>query len=226
VLQTLGERAMYLYFPELSIPALEKVGAGVELSLVEAYNEMGDTAGAAKWAERALKENPYDWYALNWQKHLAEKNEDPAALLQALKLIDEINKDPGHWDPVVLSFDPETPEYEPHTTIDVGGTKVFDHSYFGVRMRNTSHRPVVIESVTLKSAGTAAASGLGDIRKYWSYPSGTNRLEADESVYFQKQWGFTVDTGHEHVRYIFRTCWHGEDTTVRQCRTQSLDVLP
>jgi len=28
------------------------------------------------------------------------------------------------------------------------------------------------------------------------------------------------------VRYVFRTCWHGVDTTVRQCRTQWVDALP
>lgn len=38
--------------------------------------------------------------------------------------------------------------------------------------------------------------------------------------------GFTARTGHEHVRYVFRTCWHGEGTTVRQCRTQCVDTMP
>jgi len=45
-------------------------------------------------------------------------------------------------------------------------------------------------------------------------------------VSFDKLWGFTVDTGHEHVRYVFETCWHGVGETVRQCRTQWVDVLP
>ncbi|HYJ42415.1 MAG TPA: hypothetical protein VEW08_16610 [Steroidobacteraceae bacterium] len=37
-----------------------------------------------------------------------------------------------------------------------------------------------------------------------------------------------VDTGHQHVRYVFRTCWLGVDDLhrVRQCRTQWLDSLP
>ncbi len=46
ILQTLGERALYLGFPEITIAVLEKIGPGVELTLVEAYNETGDTAGA------------------------------------------------------------------------------------------------------------------------------------------------------------------------------------
>jgi hypothetical protein len=41
-----------------------------------------------------------------------------------------------------------------------------------------------------------------------------------------KVWGFTVDTGHEHVRYVFRTCWRDVGGPLRQCRTQWVDVLP
>ncbi len=61
----------------------------------------------------------------------------------------------------------------------------------------------------LTSVGNAAPSGLGDIKGYWRYPQGNHRLGPREYVYFEKQWGFTVDTGHRHVRYVFRTCWHG-----------------
>ena len=61
----------------------------------------------------------------------------------------------------------------------------------------------------------------------WKYVGfSAHRLAAGESVSFDKLWGFTVDTGHEHVRYTFRTCWHGVGETVRQCRTQWVDVLP
>ena len=61
----------------------------------------------------------------------------------------------------------------------------------------------------LASQGNAAASGLGDIKDYWKYKSGKNRLKAGEYLYFERDWGFTVDTKHEHVRYVFHTCWHG-----------------
>jgi len=84
----------------------------------------------------------------------------------------------------------------------------------------------VIENVKLSSRGTAEASGLGDVKDYWTYPTGERILPPGESVSFDKLWGFTVDTGHEHVRYTFRTCWHGVGETVRQCRVQSVDVLP
>jgi hypothetical protein len=86
--------------------------------------------------------------------------------------------------------------------------------------------PVEIESVQLTSIGNAAPSGLGDIRNYWRYPQGAGRLEAGEYVYFDKQSGFVVDTGHSHVPYVFHTCWHGVGSGVRQCRTQWVDTMP
>jgi tetratricopeptide (TPR) repeat protein len=227
VLQALGDRVLYLGFPEVAAPALEKVGRGVEMKLVGAYNDMEQPELAEEWVQRALKENPYDLQALRWQQFFADQNEDAGRLLGTLQTIAKLHDDPERSaNPVELFFVPVVPKFEPHTTLDVGGTTVFDHSYFGVMMRNSSRRDVVIESVKLVSAGTAAASGLGDIRDYWTYPSGDRRLRAGETIRFDKQWGFTVDTGHEHVRYTFRTCWHGAGTTVRQCRTEWVDVLP
>jgi TPM domain len=227
VLQTLGERALYLGFPELAIPALERIGRGVELSLAEAYNDLNDAQGAQRWASRALEENPYDMHALQWRRYLARKyehsddarraNETIAAVMDDAKLI---------ANPVQLHFDPAVPKFEPDTTVDVNGTEVFDHSHFAVTIRNTSNRPVEIESVTLTSMGNADPSGLGDIKTYWRFPAGPHRLSAGESAVFRKVWGFTVDTGHEHVRYVFRTCWRGVGTAVRQCRTQWVDALP
>jgi tetratricopeptide (TPR) repeat protein len=226
VLQTLGERALYLGFPEIGIPALERIGRGMELSIVEAYNDIGDTASALKWVKRALDENPYSTNAMEWLLFFAQNDEKAADELLD-QAIGRLSGDKaGSANPVLLSFKPAVPKYEPNTTLDVNGTKVYDHSNFGVTIRNTSDREVEIESVQLTSAGTAAASGLGDIRKYWTFPAGANRLRAKEAVYFDKLWGFTVDTGHEHVRYTFHTCWHGVGSSVRQCRTQWVDVMP
>lgn len=227
VLQTLGDRALYLGFPELAIPAFEKVGRGVELSLAEAYNDLGDRATAQRWVSRALEENPYDWHALSWRKFLAELDGDDDAARETDAVLARLAADAGRSaNPVVLRFDPAQPRFHPDTTRDVNGTTVFDHSEFSVTVHNTSNRPVAIESVKLTSVGTAAASGLGDVRSYWHFPAGPNRLRAGESVRFDKLWGFTVDTGHEHVRYVFRTCWYGVGTTLRQCRTQWVDTLP
>lgn len=227
VLQTLGDRALYLDFPELAIPALEKIGRGVELSVAEAYNDLGDAQAARRWVSRTLEENPYDLHALRWQKFLAEKDGRTEEARRSDETIAMLSEDPERSaNPIVLIFDPPVPKFEPDTTIDVNGTEVFDHSDFGVTMRNSSHRPVEIESVTLTSVGTATASGLGNIKSYWRFPAGQNRLLAGESVEFNKVWGFTVNTGHQHVRYVFRTCWHGVRTTVHQCRTQWVDTMP
>jgi tetratricopeptide (TPR) repeat protein len=229
VLETFGTRAQYLGFPELAIPLLEKVGRGMELDIARAYDEMNDTAGARRWVEKALKDNPFDSYALEWMEHLAERSDDKDALARARAESARVAKLAGQpFNPVVLHFYPNRPGYEPNGTIVVGGTTVYDHGHFGVTIQNTSAREVEIESVRLNSVGTASASGLGDIKNYWTYKSGGNRLKAGEYLYFERDWGFVVDTGHEHVRYVFHTCWHGafDAPPVRQCRTQWVDTMP
>ena len=227
VLETLGDRALYLGFPEIAIPALEPIGRGVELDLAQAYNETGDAAGAERWAQRALDENPHDVRALNWLKFLAERGGRSSEAERYSAAMAELSREPSRSAAaIVLSFDPKVPKFDAATTVDIGGTKVYDHSNFGVTMRNPSRQDVEIESVTLASAGTAAASGLGDIRGYWQWPAVANRLPAGESIAFSKLWGFMVKTGHQHVRYVFHTCWHGVESKIRQCRTQWVDVLP
>lgn len=229
VLETIGIRAQYLGFPEIAIPALEQIGRGLELSIAAAYDEKGDLAGAERWVSKALKENPLDFYALQWRVYLAEKDSDKGQLDIARRELAAVTDDPSRaFEPVVLWFSPESPGYEPQSTIMVGDTEVYDHSHFGVTLRNTSRREVEIESVVLRSLGTANVSGLGDIKTYWTFPTGNHRLRAGEAVYFDKEWGFVVDTGHEHVRYEFRVCWHGTNAPrqVRQCRTQWIDALP
>ena len=227
VLQTFAERALYLGFPELAIPALLYAGPGFELTLAEAYNDLGDPKAADTWVTRALREDPYNLHALNWREYLATEHGTAPEQQLAEAEVALVRANPGRLvNPVWLTFEPERPRFHPEATLQSGGVTVHDHSQFRVTMTNTSRRAVVIESVRLSSHGTARASGLGDVKDYWDYPSGEHRLAAGESVSFDKLWGFTVDTGHEHVRYTFRTCWHGVGETVRQCRTQWVDVLP
>lgn len=229
VLETFGDRALYLGFPELAIPLLEKVGPGVEFDLARAYEQSGSVEAARHWIRKALDQDPYDRFALEWMEHLAERDGDQGALQQARAESARVAKLPGRpFQPVALFFYPKNPVHDTKTTLNIGGTTVYDHSHFGVTMQNTSAREIEIESVQLFSQGNASASGLGDIKKYWTYKSGNNRLKAGEYVYFERDWGFTVDTAHEHVRYVFRTCWHGvyELPAVRQCRTQWVDTLP
>lgn len=229
VLETFADRAQYLGFPELAVPMLEKIGRGVEFDIARGYQDMGSNEAARFWVQKALKENPFDGYALEWMEHLAERDDDPQALAAARAESARVAKLPGKvHEPVFLFFYPKKPVHDSKTTLNIGGTIVYDHSHFGVTMQNTSGREVEIESVVLSSLGDAARSGLGDIKNYWTYKSGKNRLKAGEYVYFERDWGFTVDTGHTHVRYSFRTCWHGVDAAppVRQCRTQWVDTLP
>lgn len=227
VLETFGERARYVGFPELAIPALETIGRGLEFSLAEAYNEAGDRQGARRWIEQALKEDPYNVRALEWLRFLAEREGNNDELRRTQEAITALTQNPDRPDrPVLLFFNPAMPHFEPDTVINVDGTKVFDHSKFGVTIQNTSGRTVEIDSVQLTSVGNAAPSGLGDIKDYWHYPQGNRRLSPGEYLYFDKQWGFVVDTGHRHVRYVFRTCWHGSGATTRQCRTQWVDTMP
>jgi len=227
VLQTFADRAMYLGFPELAIPAFEKAGPGFELSLAEAYNDLGNAKAAGFWVSRALEEDRYNLHALNWRQFLAERYGTPAEQQLARAEVVLVTAIPSRLvNPVWLSFEPERPRFHPDKTIQSDNVTIHDHSQFRVTMTNTSRRPVVIESVRLSSRGTAAASGLGDVKNYWNYPSGAQHLDVGESISFDKLWGFTVDTGHEHVRYTFQTCWHGVGETVRQCRTQWVDVLP
>jgi tetratricopeptide (TPR) repeat protein len=229
VLEIFGSRAQYLGFPELAIPLLEKVGPGVEFDIARAYEDMGSNDAARFWIQKALKENPLDSYALEWMEHLAERSDDKPALAAARAESARVAKLPGRpFAPVVLHFYPQQPVHDSGSTLNIGGTTVYDHSHFGVTLQNTSGRDVQIESVQLFSRGNASASGLGDIKNYWSYKSGKNTLKPAEYIYFERDWGFTVDTGHEHVRYVFRTCWHGIDAAppVRQCRTQWVDTLP
>jgi uncharacterized protein len=224
----LAKRAMYLGFPELAIPAFEVAGAGFELDLAEAWHEMGDAAQANRWVDRALAEDPYNLHALNWKKYLADEHGTPEEQQLARAAIALASSIPGRpVNPVWLAFEPDDPRLHTETTVQSDGVTVHDHSRFRVTMTNRSRRPVVIESVKLTSrGGSGAASGLGDVKGYWRYPSGNHRLGPGESIYFDKLWGFTIDTKHEYVRYTFRTCWHGLGETVRQCRTQWVDALP
>lgn len=227
VLETIGERALYLGFPELAIPAFEAAGPGFEIRLAEAWHDSGDGERANAWVDRALQEDPFNLHALNWKQYLAKQHGTDEEEQLALAQVALATSSPGRpVNPVWLRFEPAQPRFHPETTVESGGTSVHDHSRFGVVMTNTSARPVVIDSVKLTSRGTARASGLGDVKDYWSYPSGDRLLAPGESAYFDKLWGFTVDTGHEHVRYVFRTCWHGVGESTRQCRVQWVDVLP
>jgi hypothetical protein len=114
------------------IPAFEKIGRGVELSLAEAHNDNGDRAAARRWVSSALDENPFDLHALRWRKFLVDLDGDADEGRRAEDAIAKLANDPQRAaNPVVLSFAPQQPTFEPDTTIDVNGTRVFDHRRVG-----------------------------------------------------------------------------------------------
>jgi tetratricopeptide (TPR) repeat protein len=225
--EMLATRAMYLGFPELAIPAF-RVAGGFEIELAEAWHEAGNSGQANFWVDRALEADPYSLRPLRWKAFLAERHGTPEEAQLARARVAAVTANP-EWptNPVVLRFEPPEPRLDTDSSVENDGVTVYDHSRFRVTMTNTSRRPVVIDSVKLTSrGGIGAASGLGDVKDYWRYPSGDFTLAPSESIAFDKLWGFTVDTKHEYVRYIFRTCWHGVGEPVRQCRVQSVNVLP
>lgn len=227
VLETLAFRALYLEMPEVAIPLLERMRARDHISLALAFRQLGQPARALEFIDQALQENPHDLQALRWRVLLTQMLGRSEETQEAQRLLLELEAAPDKTGrPVWLTFSPYRPIFDGTTTVNVGGTRVFDHSEFGVSMTNTSGRTVVIDRVTLTTEGNARRSGLGNIVGYWKFPSGTNVLRAGETVYFTKTWGFVTDTEHTYVRYIFRTCWHGQGSTLRQCSTQHVDALP
>jgi TPM domain/Tetratricopeptide repeat len=227
VLETLAYRALYVELPELAIPALERMRARDHISMALAYRQLGQPERALEFIDQALKENPHDLQALWWKSSLNEELGRVEEMLKSEELSLAIESDPKKTGrPVWLNFSPNNPIFDSVTTLDVDGTRVFDHSEFGVSMTNGSGRPVIIERVDLSSEGNSARSGLGNIVGYWKFPSGGNVLQAGETVFFTKTWGFVTDTKHLHVRYVFRTCWREQGSAMKQCSTQHLDVLP
>ena len=226
--ELLAKRALYLGFPELAIPAFETANPGYELELAEAWHDSGDALQANRWVDKVLEEDPYNLHALNWKSWLAERHGTQVEAQFANARASEVATDPRRpANPVQLRFEPANPRLHSETTVESDGVTVHDHSRFRVTMTNTSRRPVVVDSVKLTSrGGNAATSGLGDVKDYWRYSTAERRLAPGESLYFDKLWGFTVDTEHPYVRYTFRTCWHGLGETIRQCRLQWVDAYP
>jgi hypothetical protein len=220
----LGDRAAYIGFSDLAASAYETLHPFAKLDLARARPAAGDTALAIEAAAAAVDRNPFDLEALRWL-HWIQKQQGlaSAAALTAAR-IEKTRADPTRpYDPVVATFSPESPTLHIEAPTQVGETTVYDHSFFSVALTNTSAGDVAIEAVRCYSDGTPGSSGLGDVKDYWSYPSGGHTLAAGESVRLDKTWGFTVDTQHRLVRYTFDVCWRGAGE--RQCADYAVDVF-
>jgi TPM domain len=222
--QVLGDRARYVGFYDLAVSAYSKLGPEGYIPIALTYREQGDYKRAAAWVRRAVQRNPYDTAALRLLRDVLGQAHDAGSREVDAQLA-ALGRDPTHKDlPLEVSFDPARPALHIDDTTQVGKTAVYDYSFFSVTLANPSARPVQITKVVLASAGTGSRSGLGDIKRYWSYPSGAPRLAPGESVRLDRTWGFTVDTPHEQLSYIFDVCWKG-DGDVEQCGSHRLDLF-
>ena len=61
ILETFARRAEYLGFPELAIPALEKIGGGMEIDIAHAYDEMNDPRQCAALDRKSTRRESIRW---------------------------------------------------------------------------------------------------------------------------------------------------------------------
>jgi hypothetical protein len=80
--------------------------------------------------------------------------------------------------------------------------------------------------VIVESRGDGHPSVMGDVRGMWNWPSKGFRLEPGASVEVERAWGFTEDTSHTHVRYVFHLGWRGVGERASQRSTQWVDTMP
>ena len=226
-LERLARIAIYHEFADAAIAPLLRLGPGFEVDLADAYYRIGDLDGAETWSRRAVERDGFDARAVGALRFVLAARGEAREARSLGKRLREIEGDPeAKGEPVVLEFQPPDPRIDTVRPITRQGTTLYDHTAMGVRMTNRSRRAVEVEHVIVESRGDAEASGLGDIRDSWTWPSGKYRLKAGESVTFDQVWGFTVDTRHTHVRYVFHVGWRDLDSGERQRRTQWVDSLP
>jgi hypothetical protein len=223
--ETLAQRAEYLGFFDLAVEAYGRMQdfAALDMALVFAREEKFDLA--AKATRRALLRNPFDPRALEMLRDYLAAVKDSAGASRAATQLASVTADPAKHLPIDVIIDPPDPVIDLDQPTRVDDALVYDHVYFTATLANRSSQPVEVIAVNLLTMGTHDASGLGDIRDYWSYPSGAHRLQPGESVVLDRVWGYTVDTPNEQIRYVFDVCWRG-DGEPRQCRASGVDVFP
>ncbi len=227
--ETLGDRASYVGFFDMAVSAYQKPGDALLLPLTRAQWAAGDLEAATESVRKVLARDSFHVEALELLAGLLAAQGDGAGSREIERRLAKIRSDPTRPDaPVTLTFDPPRPVLHVDEPVRVptesGEVTVYEHSNFVSTLTNTGTRDVEILHVTMKSQGTAQASGLGGIEDYWTYPAGPRRLRPGESLTFAKTWGFTVRKGHQQVRYTFDVCWKNDDA--RRCRYYHTDQLP
>lgn len=119
-----------------------------------------------------------------------------------------------------VDFEPERPVIHFGSPTQVGGITVYDHSEFSTKLTNRYSRPIEIQAVKFISIGDNERSGLGDIINYWPW-KGSHALMPGEYIYFNKVWGFTVDTPNTTMKYRYEISYRiGDDADVKTLVTE------
>ena len=224
--EVLADRYVYLYFPQAAIPLLKQQGRVALLKLAEAYGQMEDYEKVEAVAREVLASNPYSSYGLQWLVWSLGKQGKQKQMHEYQQQLRDLLKDPQQKFRLVwLTFTPEHPRFNTDSTVKVHGTTVYGHSEFAVTMTNLSNRDVEIKSLVFVSRGDKQVSGLGDIKDYFRYPRSKYILGLQESVTYEKVWGFTVPVRDQHMTYDFELCWQGLKDSIKQCEVQRLHLV-
>lgn len=225
-LSTYADRVLYLGFAELAIAPLKTMGPGKVNKLAKVYGQLDQFENAEFVARSGLVRNPYNRYGLRVLGRVLEKQNKQKEAKEIAERLTALERDETKkWKRVKLRFYPERPVYHTKQPVKVGKNTVYGYSNFAIEVSNPSNRPVMIDSIILSSLGTGASSGLGDIKHYWKYPSGSTVLKPGERVWVSRFWGFGKDSRHQRVSYKFDVCWTGTGDTVKQCRTKYLHLV-
>jgi len=222
--EKLAERYLYAHFTDAAIPLLKEQGRVALLKLAEAYAQIRDYSMVEKTAGKVLESNPYSTYAMHWIIWSLEKQKRSREAKKVKAQLEALLHDPSKKSNFVwLTFSPARPVFDASTTVNVNGEKIHGHSAFAVTMTNHSNRTVKINSLVFRSRGDRQLSGLGDIKHYFHYNNDNFQLSADESITYEKVWGFTVPIEDRYMTYDFELCWQGIGDK-QQCEVQRLHL--
>lgn len=224
--ERLAERAEHVNFVDLAVRAYGQAGPSKNLAWARAIARREQYEPAIKILRALLERNPFDEEVLRALAHPLKQVDADAERETAARLRRVLRSERAEFAPVTIQFDPPNPALDIGTPESIGEVLIYDHSYFGVDVTNTSERPVHIESIEITSHGDAHASRVGDASDQFAYSGPNRRIAPGQTVRLERTWGFTVDTDHKQVSYLFDYCWRGEGEMKSQCRYERVDTFP
>ena len=222
-----ASRASYLRFHDLAVEALADALPPEPRLLAAAYESGGRGDRAIQVLTKALSRDPYDASLLAEVVRLRKQHDPGSKVLrkQEKRLAELLALPEKRHLPLEVTFDPELPPYNTDTPTQVGQSTVFDHSDFSLRITNPSDRAVEIVHIDAETYGDERRSGLGDIKDWFAYPTAANRLEPGGSIFVERTWGFSVDTGHRQLTYAFGVCWREEGEKALRCGQHNMHLF-